>query len=40
MTVSDSKMFFPAFYEYFPKMLSEEYTLAYENAAFKIYQKK
>jgi 4-amino-4-deoxy-L-arabinose transferase-like glycosyltransferase len=35
-----SKEFFPAFYEYFPRLLREEYKLAYENAAYKIYEKR
>jgi len=36
----DSKMFFPAFYEYFPRLLSEEYRLSYENAAYKVYERR
>jgi hypothetical protein len=36
----ESKQFFPAFYDYFPKLLREEYTLAYENAGYKIYERK
>lgn len=36
----NSKIFLPAFYEYFPKLLNEEYRVTYENAAFKVYQKK
>ncbi len=32
-----SKEFFPAFYEYFPRLLQEEYKLVYENAGYKIY---
>ncbi len=36
----DSKVHFPEFYEYFPRLLKEEYQLAYENAAFKVYARK
>lgn len=36
----ESKMFFPAFYDYFPKLLNEEYKTVYENSAYKIYEKK
>jgi hypothetical protein len=36
----DSKNFQPAFYEYLPRLLSKEYRLAYENDAFKIYERK
>ena len=36
----DSKTFQPEFYEYLPRLLKEEYRLAYENAAFKIYERK
>jgi hypothetical protein len=35
-----SKEFFPAFYDYFPRLLQEEYKLVYENAAYKIYEKQ
>ena len=35
-----SERLFPAFFEYFPKLLSEEYVVAYENAAFKVYRRK
>lgn len=35
-----SRKFFPEFYEYFPRLLRDEYTVAYENAAFKIYERK
>lgn len=35
-----SKTHFPEFYEYFPKLLNEEYAIVYENTAFKIYKKK
>ncbi len=36
----ESKEFFPAFYEYLPRLLREEYALAYENAAYKIYVRR
>ncbi len=35
-----SKEFFPAFYEYLPRLLREEYKLFYENAGYKIYEKR
>lgn len=35
-----SQKFFPEFYEYFPRLLRDEYRIAYENAAYKIYQRK
>ena len=35
----ESKEFFPAFYDYFPRLLQNEYKLVYENAAYKIYEK-
>ena len=34
-----SKVNFPAFYEYFPRLLREEYRVAYENDAYKVYEK-
>ncbi len=37
---TDSKIHFPEFYEYFPRLLNEEYRLAYQNDAFKIYVRK
>jgi hypothetical protein len=36
----DSKTHFPEFYEYLPRMLNEEYKIAYENTAFKIYVRR
>jgi len=36
----DSKIFFPEFYEYFPRLLKEEYRIAYENTAFKVYVRR
>ena len=33
----ESKEFFPEFYEYLPRLLQEEYQVAYENAAYKVY---
>ncbi len=36
----DSKIHFPEFYEYFPKLLKEEYRMSYENAAYKVYERK
>ena len=36
----ESKEFFPEFYDYFPRLLQEEYKLVYENAAYKIYERK
>lgn len=35
-----SKVHFPEFYEYFPRLLKEEYRLAFENAAYKVYERK
>lgn len=35
-----SQKFFPEFYEYFPRLLRDEYRIAYENAAYKIYERK
>lgn len=37
---NDSKIYFPEFYEYFPRLLNEEYRVAYENDAFKIYERR
>ena len=37
---ADSKIHFPEFYEYFPRLLNEEYRVAYENDAFKIYERR
>lgn len=39
-SLQNSKVFFPEFYEYFPKLLREEYKIAYENAAFKVYERR
>jgi hypothetical protein len=36
----DSRVFFPEFYEYFPRLLRDEYQLAYENAAYKVYERR
>ena len=36
----ESKLFFPEFYEYFPRLLSDEYRVAYENEAYKVYERK
>lgn len=36
----ESKVFFPEFYEYFPRLLREEYRIVYENTAFKIYVRR
>ena len=36
----DSKIYFPEFYEYLPRLLNEEYRIAYENTAFKIYVRR
>jgi hypothetical protein len=35
----DSKKFVPEFYEYFPRLLNEKYTVVYQNDAFKIYER-
>lgn len=40
LTWQNSQKFFPEFYEYFPRMLSDEYHVAYENDAYKIYERK
>lgn len=39
-SLKDSQIYFPEFYEYFPRLLSEEYRVAYENTAFKIYVRR
>ena len=36
----DSKIYNLEFYEYLPRLLNEEYRIAYEDDAFKIYQRK
>lgn len=36
----DSKIHFPEFYEYLPRLLKDEYRIVYENTAFKIYELK
>lgn len=36
---ADSKIHFPEFYEYFPRILKEEYSLTYQNAAYKVYER-
>jgi len=36
----ESKLFFPEFYEYFPRLLRDEYRVAYENEAYKVYERK
>lgn len=36
----ESKEFFPAFYEYFPRLLTEEYKIVYENATYKVYARR
>ncbi len=40
LTWQNSQKFFPEFYEYFPRLLRDEYHIAYENAAYKIYERK
>lgn len=40
LTWQSSQKFFPEFYEYFPRMLRDEYRLAYENDAYKIYERR
>lgn len=40
MTWQESQKFFPEFYEYFPRLLANEYRIAYENAGYKIFEKK
>ena len=37
---SASKIHFPAFYEYLPRLLTQEYKITYENAAYKVYEKR
>lgn len=37
---NDSKIYFPEFYEYLPRLLNDEYRVAYENTAFKIYVRR
>jgi 4-amino-4-deoxy-L-arabinose transferase-like glycosyltransferase len=36
----DSKIYNPEFYEYFPRLLGQEYKVAYQNAAYKIYVRR
>ncbi len=36
----DSKVFKPEFYVYLPKLLKEEYSVAYENEGYKVYVRK
>ena len=36
----ESKDFAPELYEYIPRLLSQEYTLVYENPAYKIYVRR
>ena len=36
----ESQKFFPAFYSYLPALLRDEYQIVYENAAYKIYEKR
>ena len=38
-SLEQSERLFPAFFEYFPKLLREEYAITYENAAFKVYRR-
>lgn len=40
LTWQNSEKFFPEFYEYFPRLLLDEYRIAYENAAYKIYERR
>lgn len=35
----DSKIYFPEFYEYFPRLLKDEYHVVYENPVYKIYKR-
>ena len=37
---NEAKTFNPGFYEYLPRLLNDEYRLAYENAAFKVYVRR
>lgn len=39
-SIEDNKINSPEFYEYIAKMLNEQYEIAYENAAYKIYRRK
>jgi 4-amino-4-deoxy-L-arabinose transferase-like glycosyltransferase len=39
-SLQSSRTTFPEFYEYLPRLLSEEYEIAYENAAFKVYERR
>jgi len=36
----ESKEFFPEFYEYFPRLLSEQYEVVYENDVYKVYKRR
>jgi 4-amino-4-deoxy-L-arabinose transferase-like glycosyltransferase len=36
----ESKEFAPELYEYIPRLLNDEYTPVYENAAYKIYERR
>ena len=35
-----SRVLFPEFYEYFPRLLRDEYELAYENPGYKVYERR
>ncbi len=37
---ADTKDRFPEYYEYLPRLLSEEYRIAYENEGFKVYVRR
>ena len=37
---ADSRLHFPEFYEYFPRLLRDEYRVTYENPAYKIYERR
>jgi len=35
-----SRVSFPEFYEYFPRLLRDEYRVAFENAGYTVYEKR
>ena len=39
-SLNNSKTYNPEFFEYFPRLLEEEYVLGYRNEAFKVYVRK
>ncbi|HLM00393.1 MAG TPA: hypothetical protein VK400_05005 [Pyrinomonadaceae bacterium] len=40
LTWIKSKIFYPEFHEYLPRMLERQYEVVYENAGYKIYASR